>query len=197
MRRIGLLAVSFCCVLSVLAQGIKKPGKKEQPHFYFQSLNQLGLLEGSQGSAFQLQSINGIKYKTWFAGAGVGIDYYKFRTIPLFFDLRKDLQNKDRTVFVFGDIGTNFPWIKTETQTYWMGNDDYNSGLYYEMGLGYKLVFHKKDALLLSAGYSFKKMTEKRFGNIACPAIGPCEQGLIEKLDYGLKRISVKLGWSF
>ena len=56
----------------------------------FQSLLQGGLLDGAAGPSWQLQTINGIYYKTWFAGIGVGLDYYTMRTIPLFLDLRKE-----------------------------------------------------------------------------------------------------------
>lgn len=198
MKRIALLSVyCFGVFLHVPAQTGEKLSNRKASHIGFQSLNQLGLLEGEKGSAFQLQTINGIKYQSWFAGAGIGIDYYKFRTIPLFFDLRKDLQAKDRTAFIFGDIGINFPWVKTDDQELWLGKTEYSNGLYYEMGMGYKITIRKNDALLLSAGYSFKQVTEKRYGVLYCPFIGPCQQGLIEKLDYGLKRVNFKLGWSF
>ena len=67
----------------------------------FQSVINIGLLEGEKGSAFQLQTINGIKYKSWFVGAGVGLDYYRYRTIPLFAELRKEFLKSANKIFVY------------------------------------------------------------------------------------------------
>src|SRR5437773_4082956 len=81
----------------------------------FSSQNYIGILEGEHGSKFQLQTINGIKLKTWFVGLGTGIDWYYRRSIPLFFSLNKDFFKKGNRNFYFAaDGGVNFPW-KDET----------------------------------------------------------------------------------
>ena len=73
----------------------------------FSSINQVGILNGSKGVYYQLQSINGIKYKTWFAGIGVGMENY-FRTgIPLFVDVRKNLLKTSATPFLYADVGVH------------------------------------------------------------------------------------------
>jgi hypothetical protein len=75
----------------------------------FHSINQLGLLEGQIGSAFQIQTINGAQYKSWFGGIGIGLDYYRFRSIPLFLDFRKDFGKKISS-FLFMQMGASiFP----------------------------------------------------------------------------------------
>src|SRR5687768_4020311 len=73
-------------LLLFLFQGIA--AQKQKPKFT--SINQAGVTWGGSGQTLQLQSINGIFYKTFSAGVGVGLDYYWQRTIPLFIDLRKD-----------------------------------------------------------------------------------------------------------
>jgi hypothetical protein len=50
----------------------------------FHSINQVGILAGSSDATLQLQTINGINTKTWFAGLGVGLDYYYVRSVPFF-----------------------------------------------------------------------------------------------------------------
>ena len=55
----------------------------------FHSINNIGLLKGQVDDVLQLQTINGIKYKSFFGGVGIGLDNYYFKTIPLFVDLRK------------------------------------------------------------------------------------------------------------
>ena len=65
-------------------QTIKEPMR-------FQSILQAGLLLGESRSEFEIQSINGVKWKTFSGGVGVGIDNYVFRTVPVFIDLRTDI----------------------------------------------------------------------------------------------------------
>ncbi|HVY74956.1 MAG TPA: hypothetical protein VG890_09015, partial [Puia sp.] len=69
----------------------------------FHSINQVGLLEGESGSSWQLQTVNGMSYKSWFAGIGVGLDYYRLRGIPLFLDLRKTFGHSRNKPFVYAD----------------------------------------------------------------------------------------------
>ncbi len=197
MNRITALVVFCCFMFSAHAQSLESKQNIKANLVAFQSVNLIGLIEGGNGSAFQLQSINGVKINTWFAGVGVGIDYYRYRTIPFFLDLRKDLQKKARTAFLFGDIGSSLPWVKKDENIYWMETNDYKNGLFYELGFGYKVIVHHRDAFLISAGYSFKQLTEKRFGITSCPLTGPCQEGLIDTYSYDLKRLSLKLGWSF
>jgi hypothetical protein len=159
----------------------------------FSSINQVGLAEGSAGSSFQLQSVNGLQYRTWFAGIGVGLDHYRYRSIPLFFDVRKELfKNKVNTPFLYGDIGTNIPWIPEGKEEEIWGNRNYDNGLYYDAGVGYKLNLGKKRAMLFSGGYSVKKFGEKRYYDIAC-IMAPCPQPE-ERFNFTLKRVSLKVG---
>ena len=135
--------------------------KKPASLWRFHSINSIGLLEGEAGSAFQLQTINGVQYKSWFAGAGVGLDYYRFRGVPVFLDIRKMFPLKTNTFFVYGDIGIHAGWL-TEKQknsnNYVAALTDFNNGLYTDAGAGYQICLGKKGALLISAGYSFKSL---------------------------------------
>ena len=78
----------------------------------FSSINQIGLLAGEGGEGFQLQTINGLRYKTWMVGAGVGIDGYRFRSIPLFLELRKEFNLKSNAFFIYNDIGLQLSLVK-------------------------------------------------------------------------------------
>ncbi|HVK97035.1 MAG TPA: hypothetical protein VM368_04415, partial [Flavisolibacter sp.] len=50
--------------------------QKVEEKFHFNSINQGGLLAGASDGTGLLQSINGVLHKTFFAGIGVGLDYY-------------------------------------------------------------------------------------------------------------------------
>ena len=170
----------------------------------FSSQNYIGLLEGEQGSKFQLQTINGIKYKTWFAGAGTGIDWYYRRSIPAFMSLNKDFFIKgNRNFFIATDVGANFPWL-VDKNSYVAGYivEESIPGFYWGAGLGYKIGIGKlNDGILLQLGYSYKHVGEK----VKTPYYYDYVPGMImqpkpdmtNRFDYYLRRLSLKIGWNF
>jgi hypothetical protein len=160
----------------------------------FQSINNVGLLEGQAGSAFQLQTINGAAYHSWFAGLGIGLDYYKLRTIPFFLDFRKEFGQSNQKFFLYADGGISFSWV-TNMQKLGYVDEQFSNGFYDDLGLGYKTVLGKNNALLLSLGYSFKKITDTYstpYYGIDFPPTYPKEW-----VNYNLNRLTIKLGWSF
>ena len=161
----------------------------------FQSILNVGLLEGQTGNALQLETINGAQYKSWFTGIGLGLDYYRFRTIPLFLDIRKDFGRNASRVFIYGDGGISFSWL-TDQQKMGYTDAHYGNGLYYDLGLGYKALIGKRNALFISLGYSYKNLTESYpayyYGGFYPP--GPEKK---EDINYQLNRLSIKMGWMF
>jgi hypothetical protein len=176
------------------AQQKKQTGGSGKCSCGFQSLLQGGQLAGEFGPSWNLQTINGIYYKTWFAGIGVGLDYYTMRTIPLFIDVRKDLLSKNRTPFLYADGGIHFDWLRTKEKPGW-GSSEYNRGLYYDLGGGYKIGFGNRDALLMSIGYTLKTMKEERLLTQQC-FDGPCSSAK-DHYSYIFTRLSFKVGWRF
>jgi hypothetical protein len=163
----------------------------------FSSQQYVGLLEGEKGSAFQLQTVNGLKYKTWFTGIGVGLDYYTFRSVPVFLSVNKEFLIGRNSIYVLLDAGYNIPWYKREEGR---GNNfissDFSGGLYWSGGVGYKISVNKnRDAVLLNLGYSFKRMQESQEMPVFC--INPPCKSSFEKYDYKLNRLSLKLGYQF
>ena len=169
-------------------------GKANRCNCGFQSVVQAGMLEGATGPSWNIQTINGVHYKSWFAGLGVGLDHYTMRTIPLFIEVRKELFKRSRTPFVYADGGIHFAWLKTKEKSGW-GSGDYNQGLYYDIGGGYKIGFGKRDALLVSAGYTLKKLQEKRTMVVQCIA-PPCNPST-NYYNYTFSRVTFKVGWQF
>jgi hypothetical protein len=170
-----------------------------QHKIIFSSQNYAGLLEGENGSKFQLQTINGFKYKTWFAGIGTGIDWYYQRSIPLFASLNKGiLKNGDRNFYLSADGGINFPW---KNNTYYYGWGDENgklsAGLYWSAGFGYRIGIGKHtDAILMHIGYSYKHLLEKTTTYVYPCLVYPCPEAPA-RYDLDLRRLSLKLGWNF
>jgi hypothetical protein len=189
--------MKFCLVITLIIIATTAMG---QSSTRFSSQNYVGLLEGEQGSKFQLQTINGIKYKTWFAGIGTGIDWYYRRSIPAFISLNKDFSIKgNRNFFVATDVGANFPW-QDNKNSYIYNVEESIPGFYWGAGLGYKVGVGKlNDGILLQLGYSYKHVAEKTktIYYYATPMIVEPTPETTNRFDYYLRRLSLKIGWNF
>jgi len=182
----------LCLHFAFYVRGFSQQAPK-MASWRFHSINQLGLLEGEVGSAFQIQTINGVQHGTWFGGIGVGLDYYRFRGIPLFLDLRKAFPFSGMRFFVYADGGIHFPW-PTDNEKSSFGNG-FLSGFYTDIGLGYEFIPRAKNSWILSLGYSYKKVAEEHV-DVICLAGGPCNTNRY-RLDYDLNRLSIKIGFAF
>jgi hypothetical protein len=162
-----------------------------QQKFKFENTNQIGLISGSLGNALQLQTVNGISYRTFFVGLGIGVDNYYFRTIPLFADVRKNIFEKEQTPFVYVDAGSNFPWKKDETTT-WQ-QTTYQAGLYYDVGIGYKWTILKHFCVNARFGFSQKKYASREEYHYTPldPEVPP------DRYNYRLQRFLIKFGLGF
>ncbi len=185
--RIKYLLTIVCLTFFSMVQAQKK-------EVNFQSLVQVGLLEGEQGAALQLQTINGIQYKTWSAGIGVGLDYYHTRTIPLFLDVRKAFSGKEKSAFIYASGGYNFSWLSRNDKEWFV--TDGKGGLYYDAGIGYQLPVMKNSSLFFSVGYSVKKISTTNMDGIII-AIFPAPPPTYYQYNYTLQRISIKTGLRF
>jgi hypothetical protein len=191
----SFLILLFC----VTYFAVSAQEKKQTTKWQFHSLNNLGLLEGQTGSSFQLQSINGAQYQSWFAGIGVGLDYYRYRTIPLFLDIRKEFGKKAGKPFIYMDGGINFSWVTDSQKNVYGADDHFKNGFYTDLGAGYKINLGNRNALLISLGYSNKKLTEtySTYYPTYYDFYGLTNNPSSTKINYSLNRLSIKLGWSF
>jgi len=183
----------FCISIFIFFQLVCAAQKTTKPAFT--SINQVGIAWGATGEALQLQTINGVSYKTYSAGIGIGLDYYWERTVPLFFDLRKNIFSKKETPFVYADLGLNIPWVKADKENTWF-KSDYDNGSYFDVGIGYKMPVNKKLFANLSFGYSHKTLQEKRINEVVVFDF-PYGGNNAENYDYTLRRFSLKAGLSF
>jgi len=192
--RIEIFIILLCIVSQSTISLAQKPGNEK--HIRYHSINQVGVLAGSSEAALQLQTINGIKCKTWFAGLGVGLDYYYARSVPVFLDVRKNIFNKGITPFIYADGGYNFPWSSKKDDDKVLWEEKTNGGLYYELGIGYKTPVSKKMQLLFSAGYSYKNLS-KTVNVMPWLSMRPAPSEAYEKYEYSLRRMAIKAGLSF
>jgi hypothetical protein len=190
-----LLVLLTGCVLITGAQ----EAKQEQPakkgcSCSFSSINQIGGLYGSKAIYLQMQTINGIRYKTWFAGVGAGIDFYDRTGFPVFLDVRKDIFEKRFTPFLYVDAGIHLVHKRKEIR--WQSyQNTYSNGFYGDAGIGYKLGLSTTSSLLVSAGYSYKNI-DRRYEYISYCLDNRCYENYLTYKSY-LHRVSLKLGLQF
>lgn len=187
------LFFAFVLIYSSIQQGLfAQTPTRHKPVFH--SINAMGLQNGSSGSSFSLQSIGSVSVRHSFAGIGVGLDLYKLRSVPLFVDLRQELGGKKRNLFLYGDAGYNLPWLTDEEKSEQQFNRSHFKGSwYYDAGLGYQFRFHA-DALLFSAGYSYKEL-KNRANEFTCT--GPQCSMVEQTYRYRMPRIVIRAGWRF
>jgi len=166
-KAFGLAALLALCAGAGLGQNPIK----------FRSTETVGLSSGSAGNCLQLQTVNGVSKGPWFVGLGAGLDYYRFRSVPLFLSVTRDLAvGKRDWLFLYVDGGTNLLWYKRPagsliTPGGGEASSTFHSGEYWSGGLGYlwKLGDHSKNAVLFSAGYTVKKLREDQTEVSGCP----------------------------
>lgn len=190
MTKYILLLVTAAYSLTAGAQE-KETKTKKSCSCAFSSINQVGWLEGAKGSSFQLQTINGFRYKSWFAGIGAGLEYYYVRGVPVFLDIRKDILNKPNTPFVYADGGMHFGWERDKDKERLGMHGDISNGPFFDAGLGLKFAINK-NALLLSIGYSHKYVKET-YEFLNCGIINCTTSSSTYR--YKLNRLSLKAGW--
>lgn len=164
-RYLLLLLIAGCCTRGLHAQDVINtgyPGVKKNT-WGFNSINLIGVAAGKDNTAATAQTINGVRYKTWFLGLGAGVDTYQDITFPLFASLRKSLFKKRNTPFLYAGGGWQIMGEKdlTEKEDAWNWRL-YDPGGYYEAGVGYYIGTGKKGAVSMSVGYTgkdYKKTT--------------------------------------
>lgn len=159
----------------------------------FQSVNQFAIVGGQDHVNTAFQTVNGIKFSDWFFGAGVGIDNYRYKTLPLFADGRW-LFGQDKKGFLYADIGYNFPLKnKPGKEMSYYTNYHFTGGIYTEFGIGFKTKFIKNSSILFSLGHSYKEL-QSRIGVV--PLCLGCDAYWYNyKLSYG--RVLLKTGVEF
>ncbi|HLI92547.1 MAG TPA: hypothetical protein VKU83_03015 [Puia sp.] len=157
-----------------------------QSSFRFRSSESLGISNGQLGGFVQVQAINGIAYGPWFLGAGAGLDYYRFRSVPLFLSAGRDLWlTKKEGLGLFLNGGTNLPWLQgggsPNTGTITLSGGEYWSG-----GISYilRLGQHTREAVFFSVGYEVKKMGEHAVWKTLSPCYNMAGCPIDQTVDY-------------
>jgi hypothetical protein len=170
------------------------PGLAQKTNVQFHSINSVGLTNGQSGGHMLLQTVNGVIYNSWFAGIGFGIDYYPYRSLPLFADLRKYV-GASKDAFAYVDLGYNLDANNKPGKDVFYSTYHYSSGLYSDFGIGYSMKINRRSSLLVSTGFSYKNITNHITVAEEC-LVAPCPVDY-SKYQYGNGRVSLKAGIDF
>ena len=187
-----MIRIFFPMVLAFLSPVIGTCQVKQKVKF--SSVNTVGLLAGARGEALLAQTINGIKIKNNFVGAGVGLDFYGDRTVPLFVGYRRELTAGTNIPFVYADAGANFLWLNF-IQHEQKGFPDASPGYYYELGAGLKLNGKNNRGFILSAGYTLKQVRYKTRSFQIAPT--PTQSPADNHYHFLYRRLVIKIGFQF
>src|SRR5688572_10480978 len=180
----------FLSILVIL--GTSSRGQEKKSLYQFRTLHHIVLVNGSNSVSAALQSIAGVSRGPWFLGAGAGLDYYICLTVFVFIDTRFECGKTKNKYFIYADGGINFSWLEEDLNGnpgIW-GEHQYRDGIYTDAGFGYLFGMKNKDALIISLGYSHKKLKET-----ITYEDWRTREPLIELHSYGLNRVMIKVGW--
>jgi len=185
--------ISLAVMLFLYAQSPAQLFKNNKL-FVFQSFNSLQLLMGKTNNAFSVHSVNGLKWNKFFAGAGIGFDYYYHTSVPLFLELRHDITSGERKFQVFVNGGLHLPFGNTNTIEPGK-TGDFKPGRLLAAGIDYYIPL-KRDAIVIGLACSQKKETQMVDNNIWNPSINRMENIPLKEV-YEFNRIWLKVGWVF
>lgn len=166
--------------------------KMQQPVFH--SFNSVQALMGKTNNAFAVHSVNGFQWNKIFAGAGIGFDYYYHTSVPLFLEARYDLLGTERKLQLFTNGGLHLPFGNANKREPWK-TGNFEAGRLFAAGLDYFIPV-KKDAVVIGAAFSQKKITQMVNNNVWHPVINRIENVPIKE-SYEFNRVWIKVGWVF
>jgi hypothetical protein len=174
-------------------------GQKKNAVYKFHSINNISLINGNNATTAGLQSINGFRKGNLFAGVGIGLDYYLYRTVPLFADFRYEFGKTKNKFFAYADGGINLEWVEDNYNDgpifIWDGSrntTEFHNGAYTDLGLGYMVGSKKGGGLVLSLGHSYKSL-EKTVSYMDWRT----QETITDIYHYDFSRIVLKVGWKF
>ncbi|HVS98683.1 MAG TPA: hypothetical protein VHE54_19455 [Puia sp.] len=175
-------------VLLVIAGVLFASAARGQTRWKYRSDNTVGVVAGELGNFGQVQTVNGVYKGPWFFGLGTGLDYYRFRTVPLYLSVTRDLFGASEKSGFFVDLGggITLPWFSGYPLPDGIVSRSFSAGFWGNGGLGYRhaLSDHSKTAFLFTISYGIKRVTERQTSQPVCFACMPPEPQTTQSNDY-------------
>lgn len=167
-KRIQLTLLFACSVLLAAAQ----QGWKVHPSIA------TGFSVGQLGAYGQLKATLAVSHGPWSIGPGVAIDYYRYRTIPVFLAVTRDLSKPESRAifFLYAEGGLDLPWYYPDTHPWDYYTSRFRPAPWLTGGPGLRLRLSRRhpQAILLTAGYTFKNVREIQTAHQPCLTPNSC-----------------------
>ena len=204
LKRVFLFVICMNLLpLYIFAQQKWKPG----------GVAEVGLLMGSFSVDVDWRGQFLLSKNGWSAGVGAGIDYYLFRTVPVYLQGRKWIGQRKNKPFVLASAGINFAALYPSQHGGSRWGDvimpgpgpfpgwwtpipyHYENGVYAEAGGGYSFLGKKQHGLTLSLSWVHKSITEW-YETDAPININPGQKDRTTNL-YQLNRLVFRVGFKW
>ncbi|MGN6618478.1 MAG: hypothetical protein ACTHJ5_14990 [Ilyomonas sp.] len=170
----------------------QKTNAKNSSYF----IPQVALLNGDNKVGGQLQVVGGYAIKKWGLGAGTALDYYKFRSVPVFADIRRSFGRNTHHPFAYVKFGYNIAWTLENQHYYYAEYQKSGNGWYADAGVGYELYNNRNKGFCFSAGFTAKTLSQTYKEYVYASWPQPPKQEM-HKMDYTLRRLAIKIGYRF
>ncbi len=155
-----------------------------------------GVTNGNFETNAYLNTSHGLALNSWYFGLGSGVDYYRFRTVPVFAEVRKDFSNRNIRPFVQIVGGLNIDWLTQEQKdhrfSWWQTTPStFTRGVYFKGGTGVLFNAHKQVRFATTISWSYKSITEKYNDRVWDPWPQPGNSLTEKTLLYKLQRVDL------
>ncbi len=162
---------------------------------------EIGILSSKTEVSKTIGLTAGGSRKQWIYGIGASLDYYKFRSLPLYAEVKRMFGNNLNTPFVYMRAGQNVELVLDRQHQHpqysnsgvLISDCDFSNGLFYEAGAGMAFKNKKGKGTFLSVGYSRKTLSENWTNRIWNASKNDWENAAVSK-KYLLNRVVFKMG---
>ncbi len=200
------LHTSLCKALFIIATFLisSNTAFSQKPGVKYTGTIEGDVLFGAFEKTGSVLTHHGIAYNNWKASVGTGLDFYRYRTVPVFLNVQRSFKLGKTQSFVEASGGVNIahPTESEKLRNNWWGiwwpsigdTLNFNNGYYSRLGVGLVLTPKSKIKLTTNAGWSYKTISE-RYEEYVYDGVLVRKE--IHTNRYGLNRWYVGIGISF
>lgn len=166
-----------------------------------------GFLAGQAEPSGDVRATFLLSKNGWSTGVGAAIDWYRFRSVPVYLQARKTFGQRRHKPFAIASAGVNLPAVKTENNDVgiWTGRWDmvfwspipshYGAGMYAEAGAGYGFFNKKQRGLTITLTWVYKSQDE--WYETDAPSYANSTLKDRTTTTYFMNRTALRVGWKF
>jgi hypothetical protein len=181
-----------CLLLLTCRAAAQEKGKSSKPGVAIYP--GISLVTGAAENSWQWQVVGAVVKKNWVAGIGAGMDYYRYRTVPVFLSVRREELFR-RLFFGYAGVGLTIPAVTDGQKKAFTVSDKFYTGVYAETGVGIRIPVRGKWSARVSLGYGFKSLREKAVYPDFSGSVPPLENVISYRHSFQLVHLRTVIGF--